>query len=70
MQQNYKLIADGQWHEAQIDAKKIVGSVLPGINRLSNFQFYTDGNAQKSDQFWIDDFKIKKWFICAVCKIL
>jgi hypothetical protein len=55
-----RLVDDGQWHEAEFRADELVQSVLPAVNRLNNFQFFTGANAQETDEFWVDDFKIRK----------
>ena len=49
---------DGLWHEISIDVKFSVQSVLSRIDKLSGFQFYTNANANRDDEFWIDDFRI------------
>jgi len=53
------LLDDGEWHQAYINVGELIGSILPGINHLVEFQFFTDKNANNTDEFWIDDFKIK-----------
>lgn len=57
---NLTLKDDGEWHEVDLNVRALVQSVLPGVNRLSAFQFFTAGNAKLKDQFWIDDFKVRK----------
>jgi len=54
------LMDDNSWHEIDINVKDSAKSILPKIQRLTEFQFYTAGNAKKEDEFWIDEFKIRK----------
>ena len=56
----FELLDDGQWHQADIPVDESVSSVLRQLKRLSAFQFFTGGNAQPGDQFWIDEFMIKR----------
>jgi hypothetical protein len=51
---------DGEWHEANLDIKGSVQSLLPGVEDIVSFQFYTNANATPEDIFWIDEFKIIK----------
>jgi len=57
---NHVLVDDNAWHEIEINIKDSARSVLPRIERLAEFQFYTAGNAKNTDEFWIDEFKIRK----------
>lgn len=52
------LVADGNWHELQIDVKAAVETILPGMKVLKNFEFFIPNTQLVDDQFWIDDFKI------------
>ncbi len=54
------LSADGEWHEVKLNVGTLTHSILPGINQLSSFQFFTNGNADSGLQYWIDDFRINK----------
>lgn len=54
------LIADGKWHEAYIDVRAIVKSILPAVKYLTGFQFYIPGDGHQRDIYWIDDFKIRR----------
>ncbi|MCA9408115.1 MAG: hypothetical protein H6755_00975 [Candidatus Omnitrophica bacterium] len=58
--EEFKLIDDGQWHEANFDVRLAVRSVLPQLKSLTGFQYFTNGNATEHDEFWIDDFKIRR----------
>ena len=58
--ESFLLLDDGQKHEAKMDARLIVQSLLSGINRLKEFQFYTQNNAQHEQRFWIDEFDISR----------
>lgn len=51
---------DGEWHEANLNIKESVQSLLPGVVDIISFQFYTNSNATPEDIFWIDEFKIMK----------
>ncbi len=59
-QKIFVLNDDGQWHEMTDDIGVAVKSVLPSLEKLSAFEFYTQQNAVNGDQFWIDDFKISR----------
>ena len=56
--QSVFLTDDGQWHEIAIDIKNTVGSVLPGVKHIFEFQFCTNKDTEEADEFWIDDFEI------------
>ena len=60
LQKIFVLNDDGQWHEMTDDIGVAVKSVLPSLEKLSAFEFYTQQNAVNGDQFWIDDFKISR----------
>lgn len=53
-----RLVDDGQWHTLEFDAR-MVRDTFPNIKYLQSFQFYTQGNGRKGQQFWIDDFAIE-----------
>lgn len=55
-----RLVDDGQWHEAEFRADELVQSILPAVSRLNGFQFFTGANAKETDEFWVDDFKIRR----------
>ncbi len=52
-----RLIDDGQWREALVDARAIQ-SVCPDLRYPRRFRFHTAGNAAPPHQFWFDDFAI------------
>lgn len=54
----YSLIADNQWHEADIRAAEAVRSVLPAIKYLQGVRFTIDHPAAENNLFWIDDFRV------------
>ncbi len=51
---------DDAWHEIEIDVKNSAKAVLARISRLKAFQFYTQTPGGMYDEFWIDDFRIRK----------
>ncbi|MGD8238935.1 MAG: right-handed parallel beta-helix repeat-containing protein [Armatimonadota bacterium] len=53
----HKLVDDGAWHEATIDARAI-REVIKGVKYLRRFRFYTHNNAAQGHEFWFDDFRI------------
>jgi endonuclease/exonuclease/phosphatase family metal-dependent hydrolase len=57
-QPELRLIDDGAWHEATLDVKAAVQSILPGVRSLREFQFFNAKNEHRGDQFWIDEFRI------------
>ena len=57
---SFSLIDDDQWHRVDISAKDSIREVLAQVKRLKAFQFFTAGNAQKNNEFWIDDFQIHR----------
>ena len=56
----YTLADDGEWHEISIDIKKAIQKILPGVNMLKGFQFFTSENTGRENTFWINDFSIGK----------
>ncbi|MCK5215239.1 MAG: hypothetical protein KAR05_07800 [Candidatus Omnitrophica bacterium] len=54
------LISDGNWHDIEIDVQQPVQAMLPKLKNLAGFSFISDGNVNKGDHFWIDEFKIQK----------
>lgn len=54
----YKLADDNQWHTISINVKDDMQKILPMVNSLKEFQFYTYKNAKKNDMFWVDEFRI------------
>lgn len=53
----HQLVDDNQWHTITLDAR-IVREVFGDVKYLQAFQFYTQGNGQKGQEFWVDDFAI------------
>jgi len=48
---------DGQWHEAEFDAR-LIRRIFPDVKLLQTFRFYTNANGKKGDEFWFDNFRI------------
>lgn len=53
----YQLVDDNQWHSITFDAR-VIWEVFPQVRYLQSFQFYTQENGRKGDEFWVDDFAI------------
>ncbi|MGQ9731959.1 MAG: hypothetical protein ACUVX8_11900, partial [Candidatus Zipacnadales bacterium] len=51
------LIDDDQWHEAEIDVRRI-REVFPDVTLLQMLRFYTNGNGRHGHQYWFDYFRI------------
>lgn len=52
------LLDDNQWHTAQADVRWI-REIYPDIKLLRSFWFYTNANAKRGQEFWLDDFQIE-----------
>ena len=52
-----QLIDDGQWHEAELDAR-VIREIIPDLKVLKMFQFSTFANTHEGQKFWFDDFGI------------
>lgn len=55
-----KLIADGQWHEVEIDVLSSVQSVLAALNAIQSLEFFIPTNRAVGDHFFLDNFVIYK----------
>lgn len=55
---SYKLVDDGQWHDIEIDVRKI-RQIVPDIKLLKVFGFSTNSKSLEGQKFWFDDFVIK-----------
>jgi len=52
-----KLLDDGQWHTAEIDARA-ARQVAPDLKLLHAFEFSTSGQTSEGQKFWFDEFAI------------
>ena len=52
-----ELTDDGEWHEAEVDAR-LIREVFPDVKLLQMFRFYTNGNGTEGQEYWFDSFRI------------
>ena len=52
-----ELVDDGAWHAATIDAR-LIREVVPGARVLYSFEFYTEGDARRGQEFRFDNFTV------------
>lgn len=55
----YTMTDDDQWHVITIDVRQI-RAIWPEVKLLRTFWLYTQGNAKKGQEFWIDEFQIEQ----------
>lgn len=53
----YELVADGEWHEIEIDVRK-ARRAHPELTHLRQFLLRTDWREDQGQEMWFDDFAI------------
>ena len=54
------LLADNQWHEADINVREAVNSLLLAVKYLEALQFTIDHPLSENNVFWLDDLRVEK----------
>ncbi len=54
-----RLRDDDCWHTATVDLRELTRR-LPGVRMIKQWRFITGGNGRRGDQYWVDDFQIRR----------